>query len=69
MTKTIAVALVAFTALTGAASASLQSQVNSYGVSINVNALSPAQRARVRLAVSSGDSTADVRRALRSIAR
>ena len=74
MTKTFATALVAFTALAGAASAmtapsALESRLSSYPVEIDVNSLTKSERARVNLALSSGDSPAEIIRRLQSIAK
>lgn len=74
MTKILATALVAFTALAGAASAmtapsALESRLSSYPVEIDVNSLTKSERARVNLALSSGDSPAEIIRRLQSIAK
>ena len=77
MKKTLATALIALTAVAGAASAmtndqlrnTVENQIGQFPVAVDVDALSDAQVSALALVVNSGDSSAEKVRAIKSITR
>ena len=67
MKTLIASALVATAALTGAANASLSSDVNTYAPGADVSALSAADVAKLNLIIAGGDTESEKRNAVRKI--
>ena len=67
MKTLIASALVATAALTGAAHASLQSDVNTYAPGADVSSLSATEVAQLNLIIAGGDTESEKRNAVRKI--